>query len=301
VLTGSAPFLRLSAATDAAGSFQFTGLPPGTYRLSASHAGFLDRRGRRVITLVSGEDYTGAEVRLPAYGVIAGRVLDEDDDPEPAAQIYVYKQVYQGGRRQWERLNNSVRASDGGEYRVPNLVPGRYLVQAFTQRTATSAAQYDEPGATSRSYTFYGPVYYPRASTRQQAVPVDVGLGAEVSGIDIHLFKLTRPPLVHVKGRIAGMPPNSSIDVAVGLQAAEEAPFAGGSSIAHAPSYTFDLTAPPGQYTLRANVYSGAVDVYGAANLTVGGDLEGVTLTMTQAPVVTMRVTTAEGKKDVKL
>jgi hypothetical protein len=171
-------------------------------------------------------------------------------------------------------------------------------VQAYTQRTGTSASRYDESGAAS--IAFYAPVYYPRATTRLQAQPVDVGVGAEVSGIDIHLFKLTRPPSVHVRGRVAGIPPDSSIVVGVSLIAAEEAPF-GGSTLAHAPSYTFDLTAPLGQYTLRANVYSGGADAYAALSLPVAGDLAGVTLTMTPAPVVTMRVTAAEGKGAVKL
>lgn len=301
VLTSSSPSVRLSADSDAEGGFQFTGLPPGTYRLSATRTGFLGRPARRVITLGSGESVTGAEVRLPPYGVISGRVLDEDDDPEPAARIYIYKQVYQNARRRWERVNNSFQAGDRGEYRVPNLVPGRYLVQAFTERAGTSAGRYDEPGAASRSYSFYPPAYYPRATARQQAVPVDVGIGTEVGGIDIHLFKLTRPPLVHVRGRIAGIPPNSSVDVGVSLAAADEAPFNGGTTMAHAPSYAFDLTAPPGHYTLRANVYSGGADAYGSVTLFVGGDLDGVTLNMTPAPVVVMRVTAAEGKGAIKL
>ena len=41
------PQVRLSAETDAEGRFQFTALPPGTYKLTAKGAGFLDHAARR--------------------------------------------------------------------------------------------------------------------------------------------------------------------------------------------------------------------------------------------------------------
>jgi carboxypeptidase family protein len=47
----TAPQIHLVDVTDAAGKFQFTGLPPGAYRLSASRAGFLNHAARRPITL----------------------------------------------------------------------------------------------------------------------------------------------------------------------------------------------------------------------------------------------------------
>jgi Carboxypeptidase regulatory-like domain len=74
---------RLLDETDAAGKFQFTGLPPGTYGISASHTGFIDRAARRPITLGPNQDVSDSEIRLPPEAVIAGSVLDEDGDPAP--------------------------------------------------------------------------------------------------------------------------------------------------------------------------------------------------------------------------
>src|SRR6266567_3225857 len=65
VLTTTTSQIRLGADTDAEGRFQFIGLPPGTYRLSASHTGFLDRPTRRPIPLGPNDQVTDAEIRLP--------------------------------------------------------------------------------------------------------------------------------------------------------------------------------------------------------------------------------------------
>ena len=62
--------IRLVADTDAEGRFQFIGLPPGTYRLSASHTGFLDRPTRRPIPLGPNDQVTDAEIRLPPQSEI---------------------------------------------------------------------------------------------------------------------------------------------------------------------------------------------------------------------------------------
>jgi hypothetical protein len=72
ILTSS-PMRQLADDTDAAGKFQFTGLPPGTYKLSASRAGFLDHAAHRPISLAANEDVADSEIRLPPQGVIGPR------------------------------------------------------------------------------------------------------------------------------------------------------------------------------------------------------------------------------------
>jgi protocatechuate 3,4-dioxygenase beta subunit len=85
------PEVWLTAYTDTDGRFQFTALPPGPYKLSAKHPGFLDRRARRPILIAQDEHVPDAELRLAPQSVITGRVLDEDGDPVGGAQIAVYK------------------------------------------------------------------------------------------------------------------------------------------------------------------------------------------------------------------
>ena len=104
VLTAPTSQIRLVADTDAEGRFQFIGLPPGTYRLSASRTGFLDRPTRRPIPLGPNDQVTDAEIRLPPQSVITGHVLDEDGEPVDRARVGVFKQIYHNGSRQWDRL-----------------------------------------------------------------------------------------------------------------------------------------------------------------------------------------------------
>jgi protocatechuate 3,4-dioxygenase beta subunit len=285
----------LNAETDAAGKFQFTGLPPGTYGLSAWRPGFSERRARRVLSLSSDDHVADAEIRLPPQGVISGRILDEVDEPEPDAAVFVFKQVYRNGRKQWEQLNRC-HANDAGEYRVPNLAPGRYLLQAYVGRPAPDNHYGDVDSPANPGYF---PVYYQGASTQREALPVDVGVGAEVRGIDFRLFKIARPPSVHVRGRITGMPPGSTISVS--LVPVVESLFGGGSTMASSPDYAFDLAVPPSQYTIHANVSSGGPDAYGIESLNVTGDVAGVVVAMSPAPEISGRISLAESGSKVSL
>src|SRR5690242_13609570 len=70
ILTSSSAPIRLTANTDPQGRFQFTGLPAGTYRLSATHSGFQERLARRPVAVAANAHVTDAEIRLPPQGVI---------------------------------------------------------------------------------------------------------------------------------------------------------------------------------------------------------------------------------------
>jgi hypothetical protein len=294
VLSAPTSPIRLIADTDAEGRFQFIGLPTGTYRLSASRTGFLDRPARRPIPLGSNDEVKDAEIRLPPQSVITGRVLDEDGEPVDRARVGVFKQSYLNGSRQWDRLNTASETNDTGEYRLSNLRPGRYLVQAYNTRPEIDNRYGNPPKM------FYVPAYYPNVPGQQQALPVTVGVGAEVRGIDIHLFKLSRPPSVRVRGKVTGVQPDSPMVVSVSLFPADGGPF-GGNTLAKPPDYEFDLSAPPGQYTILGNVYSGGPEAYGTGVLTVTGDVTGTVLAMKPAPDVTGRISLAESGAKVHL
>jgi hypothetical protein len=291
VLTAPTSEIRLVANTDAEGKFEFIGLPPGTYRVSASRSGFVERPTRRPIQLGPNNQVTDAEIRLPPQSVIAGRVLDEDSEPVDRARIAVFKQTYRNGSRQWDRLGPVSETNDAGEYRLTNLTPGRYLLQAYNTRPQNDNRFGDPPKM------FYVWVYYPNVLSQEQALPVSVAAGAELRGIDIHLFKISRPPTVRIRGRVTGLQADSPVIVSFAADGA----FFGGSTSAGPPDYAFELSAPPGQYTISANVYSGGQEAYGRALLTVTGEVDGVVLAMNPAPHVTGRISMAESGAKVNL
>src|SRR5262245_52283620 len=121
-------------SADDDGFFEFDGLAPASYAISASAPGFItppveDENGPGVyragdvasITLVRGGVITGKVVNasgspLTGVGVNAIRVggLEGEDDEQV---------VFQGFSRGW-------RTDDRGVYRIYGLVPGSYIIQA---------------------------------------------------------------------------------------------------------------------------------------------------------------------------
>jgi uncharacterized protein (DUF2141 family) len=295
VLTSPASEIHLVSNTDPEGKFEFIGLPPGTYRVSASRSGFVERPTRRAIQLGPNSQITDAEIRLPPQSAISGHILDEDGEPVDRARIAVFKQTYRNGSRQWDRLGPNSETNDTGEYRFTNLTPGRYLLQAYNTRPQNDN-RYGEPPK-----MFYVPVYYPNVLSQEQALPVALGVGVEVRGIDIRLLKLSRPPSVSIRGKVTGLPADSAAVVSVSLSPADASTFGNFGALVKSPDYAFELSAPPGQYTILANVYSGGQEAFGKAVVTVTGDVDGVVLAMNPAPNVTVRISLAESGAKVNL
>jgi protocatechuate 3,4-dioxygenase beta subunit len=292
----TAQMRQLVDDTDAEGKFRFTGLPPGTYKLSASRAGFLDHGARRPISLSSDEDVMDSEIRLPPQGVITGRILDEDNDPAPGTQVFVYKQAYRDGRQRWNIVAGAF-ANDAGEYRLAKLTPGRYIVSARPQLPPSHNRFGENPKAA------YVPTYYPNASTQQAALPVEVGVGADIRDIDIHLFKRTMPPVFHVTGKVVGAPADSPL-ITVSSLGVDEFECYGGEAVARPPEYTFDLISRPGQCTIDASLQTlgpEAYVIYGRESVAVGGDVTGVVVTLAPPVRLSGRINMAKNGAQVKL
>jgi len=88
VLNGSTPNLP-TAVTDERGAFELTEVPPGTYTITASRAGYLTTRyGQRrplepgrSVAISSGETVDGVDIRLARGATLAGRIADDAGEP----------------------------------------------------------------------------------------------------------------------------------------------------------------------------------------------------------------------------
>ena len=274
--------------TDDQGRFSFTNLPPGKYQLSATRQGFLNGSyGARKFSgngtpILLGQDQQMRDlnIKLSPQSVIVGKVIDEDGEPMANVQVRVLRYAYRQGKKQWVN-SNSANTSDIGEFRIASLNPGRYLVSANPRnqgmdmiRTPSADALPDKPEMA------YAVTYYPNNLDRSAAVPVDVGPGAEVRGIDIHPLK-TR--VFRVRGRVA-MPEGARGQPMISLAVRDGSEFQEPNHMtpARPPDYRFEVAGVrPGSYTINVNL-NGPTPMGASQALEIGANhVEGVVLAVT--------------------
>ena len=192
-----------STTTDAKGNFTLVDLPPGEYRLKALRNGFLDtyygaRRAASagtLITLEAGQEIKNLRIKLAPYSVIAGTVRDPDGEPISGAALMLFAQSFESGRRRitqqgfWEN-----KTDDLGQYRITDLPPGKYYVQAITR---IASGDEDDPNVVVIDHSAKPagppkvllPTLYPGVLDPALARLVEVGPGDHVTGIDIPLVR----------------------------------------------------------------------------------------------------------------
>jgi hypothetical protein len=174
-----------AVTTDAEGRFTVQGIDPGSYFLLAKRTGYLEQGYGAAapdsvgppLELAPGETKRDLVFKLTPQSLVYGKVLDEDGDPVPNAQVEVSRVSYARGRRDLVAAGMAETQDDGG-FVVGNLKPGRYYLCAALPHVMES------PGPERHIKT-----YFPSAAHANDAEPVDVAAGAEVRGLAIRLRK----------------------------------------------------------------------------------------------------------------
>ncbi|HET8547128.1 MAG TPA: carboxypeptidase-like regulatory domain-containing protein [Bryobacteraceae bacterium] len=292
--------------SDRSGVFTLSGLEPGRYVLSARKAGFVEQqygaaRGSRMGTMLSlgpGQELRAITLKLTPHAVISGKVTDEDGEPVMFTHAQALQQRFIRGKRQWVPAGGG-QVNDLGEYRIPNLQAGRYIIAVAAQSMRMPSGQSRSGSAPEESYIT---TYYPGVHDPSEAATVEVAAGAEMRNVDLRLKK-ARTYRISGKVSDAGKPGQNAMVML--MPAAQEGVGLMGmgrnASPVRNPEGAFEIGAVvPGTYMLVAQRMGGPGErSIARQEITVGNsNVENVVLTMTNGFEVagTLRI---EGKTKV--
>ena len=270
-LTISVGFDRNSAKTAVTGDdgkFSFTGLRPGTYRLRADKPGFLNQEyntrnagafpgqpgNGTPITLSAGQKMTDIAFKLIPQGIVAGKILDEEGEPVQQAQVSLMRYIFNRGKRRLLPASNA-QTNDLGEFRIANVAPGKYYLQAINMRRMMmmpgSPAPPSPDGKPERAQM---PTLYPGVAEVTSASEIVVAPGQEVGGIN---FSLQSSEVFRIRGKVTSSDGSPLGQVFVStMPRGTDQPMGfpmGGVSSGVKPDGTFELAnVRPGSYYVRA-------------------------------------------------
>ena len=274
-----------SVLTDPNGHFEFDGLPPIHTNITARKPGFfsdeeLDSGSVRSSMISVGPDTSSITVKLTPESVIFGAVEAPDGEPLEDIPIRVISSQIVDGRKRWEPRANGMTNEDG-EFRVGNLPPGVYYVEAgpgasFRVRRARRF-QLGEEGYTT--------AFYPGASDPSAAAPITLAPGQQQEV----QFSLKPQPVFKLSGIAKGYLPGSGVDLQfidrIGEQVAAPLQF-------DAETGKFDTKLPAGDYTLRVRAQSAGQSLAADLPVSVTADTTGLQVLLgpgTSIPVVVRR------------
>jgi hypothetical protein len=243
--------------TNDQGAFFIENVAPGNYRLDVECTGFLDTwygggagpDDAVELHLSAGQGLSGIEIKMTPQSVITGRVLDQDGDPWPRANISVFHSVWKKGRRHIEYADSigAPQVDDRGEFRIAGLTPGRYYV--FAEPDGMWEEQH-HPDVNNQPAIRQQPTWYPSSPDVESSTPITVAAGQQLNGLDIRLRRGAGSKL-RILGKLSGIeniPKPSGDPRIVGLRVsarrdstvADEDTYDGGGGAVH-PDGSFEV------------------------------------------------------------
>ena len=188
------------AITDQAGHFKVENVEPGEYAVRLERPGYsADAKTKRdrTVKVVAGQDTKDLVFRMLAAAVISGKIVDLEGDPVPNVDLMA---IGSTGRATTENAGALMRGAtnDLGEYRIADLSPGKYIVQAIPRKSqAPSANEKDS----TKDRLVYVKTYFPGTLDERQAATVEVSSG----GTAIANFAVQVSHAYRVSGIVAGV------------------------------------------------------------------------------------------------
>jgi len=249
------------------GSFVFTGLKAGKYSLSAAKRGFsqqgYEQHEQFATAIVAGPDKDSANLvfRLQPDASIGGRIVDEHNESVANAQVTLYREGMQNGRRGIYRMQQ-VQSSDEGMYRFAHVRPGKFYVavsatpwysqyggnrqrMGFRAEGGGPAAPPAEDGSSALDLAF--PVtFYPGVTESARAEAIELKPGQRETAD----FALMAVPSLHVRVNAATSEPQQFVSATL-MQEVFDSPGPRGRNMSFSQGVTEISGITPGHYLLQ--------------------------------------------------
>ena len=169
-----------SVFTNNQGLFSFRGLQKGKYVLRAARQGFAAESYQEHLgystAIAVGPGLDSAHITFPLRkpGTIFGTITDQDGDPVPNAEVYVFEQqVRDGLRGTW--MVSEIGTNNDGSYRLNKLRPGSYFIAVVARPWyARNAEQLGPQTVTADDQMLdvaYPVTFYPEGRSASEAAP----------------------------------------------------------------------------------------------------------------------------------
>ena len=284
--------------TDPQGHFLLDDIPCGSYKLSASHPRFVEASyGQRkpsdpgaILTLVRGQKMTGLVFKLQRTAIITGHVFDENGELVQRAFVRAIRATGRDKQRGFQEAGSGV-TNDLGEFRIYDLMPGRYYLAA-TYDPFPVREGFDPTPRRRLLKKGYPAIFFPSTTDPSKAQTLALNPGDEFTSIDFRMElvamntvsgKILNPPAangvrsgvqIYITSRGSGLPGYDSIDIHTNEK--------NGTFVLH--------RVPPGSYYIRAAYFDRDTmePMFTHRELEVtAGDVEGITLAF--APSIAVR------------
>jgi hypothetical protein len=273
------------AATDNGGKWSLTAAPCGPVQIVVSRQGFLpyvygQRQGRPLapLSLFAGQPLHDVKIELSPQAVVIGRVLDDVGDPVVNVSVSVMAARVVDGRFSFQPAA-SANSNDIGEFRVPNLAKGRYIVCARRNVSGSQPGIGSPPALADSCYP--GPLEGGVSSTME----IPAGRDTRVD------FNLLPAATVHVRGTVSGQPSGRGFGISL-MRDADGPGYGRNYPAAVRPDGKFDIAGvPPGAYTLIGNFLDGPKRLFAHVPVNVGqADLDDLAVQMEEGFTLTATV-----------
>lgn len=266
------------------GRFFATGLDAAAYTLSVLKRGLLATpTSPASINFSHNCNASGLTLTLSPAATLSGRISVPAGLPSGGIRVEAQKRAWFNGRWQYRGVA-SANANSSGEYRLPNLPAGSYVVRAYPSSPQT--VSFRDLGGPEQSVSAS---YFPGVLISTQARAVTVESGAELGGLD---FPLLLTPYVRVSGRVlSGEGLKAPAWCSVSLRSSPPGATYDARYQPADGSFVFP-EVPPGEYDLLA--YSAETANIGSASRRIridSSDLEGLEIPLDPPFTLTARVT----------